>query len=179
MAAQAAGTAGCAAGFLRHNFHPARIYMGDAGSLFLGYLLAVIGLKITLLGTPPVVAAFVPVLVLGVPILDTTLVSWQRLRHGRSPLQGGRDHTSHRLVWVGIPVPVAVCLMYAAGICLGWLAVLLARLDTVSGLLLVGLVFAVGTFLLGLLAAVPVYENSRQRRTMLRVVREHETEQAS
>ena len=179
IAALAAGTAGCATGFLRHNFHPARIYMGDAGSLFLGYLLAVIGLKITLVGTPPVVAAFVPILVLGVPILDTTLVTWQRLRHGRSPLQGGRDHTSHRLVWVGIPVPIAVCLLYAAGVCLGWLAVLLARLDTVSGLLLVGLVFAVGTFLLGLLAAVPVYENSRQRRAMLRVVREHDTEQAS
>jgi UDP-GlcNAc:undecaprenyl-phosphate GlcNAc-1-phosphate transferase len=179
MAALAAGTAGCAAGFLRHNFHPARIYMGDAGSLFLGYLLAVIGLKITLEGTPPVVAAFVPILVLGVPIFDTTLVTWQRLRHGRSPLQGGRDHTSHRLVWVGIPVPVAVCLLYAAGIFLGWLAVLLARLDTVSGMLLVGFVFTVGVFLLALVAAVPVYENSRQRRAMLRVVREHDEERAS
>jgi UDP-GlcNAc:undecaprenyl-phosphate GlcNAc-1-phosphate transferase len=179
IAALAAGTAGCAAGFLRHNFHPARIYMGDAGSLFLGYLLAVIGLKITLLGTPPVIAAFVPILVLGVPILDTTLVTWQRLRHSRSPFQGGRDHTSHRLVWVGIPVPIAVILLYAAGVCLGWLAVLLARLDTISGLLLIGLVFGIGTFLLGLLAAVPVYENSRQRRAMLRVVREHDEEQAS
>ncbi|MCA1712113.1 MAG: undecaprenyl/decaprenyl-phosphate alpha-N-acetylglucosaminyl 1-phosphate transferase [Actinobacteria bacterium] len=177
VAALAAGTAGCASGFLRHNFHPARIYMGDAGSLFLGYLLAVLGLKITLLGTPAVVAAFVPLLVLGVPVFDTTLVTWQRLRHGRSPMQGGRDHASHRLVWVGIPVPVAVCLLYAAGICLAWLAVLLARLDTVSGLVLVAFVLTVGTFLLGLLAAVPVYDNSRQRRSMLRVVREHDPEQ--
>ena len=177
VAGLAAATAGCAAGFLRHNFHPARIYMGDAGSLFLGYLLAVLGLKITLLGTPATVAAFVPILVLGVPILDTTLVTWQRLTHRRSPLQGGRDHASHRLVWVGIPVPVAVCLLYAAGICLGWLAVLLARLDTVSGFLLVGFVFAVGLLVLGLLAAVPVYDNSRQRRTMLRVVREHEPQE--
>jgi UDP-GlcNAc:undecaprenyl-phosphate GlcNAc-1-phosphate transferase len=179
VAALAAGTAGCAAGFLRHNFHPARIYMGDAGSLFLGYLLAVIGLKLTLTGTPAVVALWVPLLVLGVPIFDTTLVLWQRLAHRRNPMQGGRDHASHRLVWVGVPVPVAVVLLYAAGICLGWLAILLARLDTGSGLLLVGFVLTVGLFLLGLLAAVPVYDNSRQRRAMLRVVREHDEEQAS
>jgi UDP-GlcNAc:undecaprenyl-phosphate GlcNAc-1-phosphate transferase len=179
VAALAAATAGCAAGFLRHNFHPARIYMGDAGSLFLGYLLAVLGLKITLTGTPSVVAAFVPILILGVPIFDTTLVTWQRLMHRRNPMNGGQDHTSHRLVWVGVPVPVAVCLLYAAGVCLGWLAILLARLDSTSGLLLVSFVFAVGAFLLGLLAAVPVYENSRQRRSMLRVVREHDEEQAS
>ncbi|GAC1441607.1 MAG: MraY family glycosyltransferase [Mycobacteriales bacterium] len=179
VAALAAGTAGCASGFLRHNFHPARIYMGDAGSLFLGYLLALLGLKINLLGTPQTVALFVPILVLGVPIFDTTLVTWQRLRHGRNPMQGGRDHASHRLVWVGIPVPIAVCLLYAAGIFLAWLAVLLARLDTVSGLVLVSFVLTVGLFLLGLLAAVPVYENSRQRRAMLRVVREHDPEEAA
>ncbi len=74
-------------------------------------------------------------------------------------------------------MPVAVCLLYAAGICLGWLAVLLARLDTTSGLILVGFVLTIGVFLLGLLAAVPVYDNSRQRRSMLRVVREHEPEE--
>ncbi|MGI8537283.1 MAG: MraY family glycosyltransferase [Mycobacteriales bacterium] len=176
VAALAAGTAGCATGFLRHNFHPAKIYMGDAGSLFLGYLLAILGLKLTLTGTPSVVALFVPLLVLGVPVFDTTLVTWQRLRHGRSPMQGGRDHTSHRLVWVGIPVPVAVCLLYAATVALGWLALLLARLDVTSGLLLVGFVLTVGTFLLLLLAAVPVYDNSRQRRSMLQVVRQHEPE---
>jgi UDP-GlcNAc:undecaprenyl-phosphate GlcNAc-1-phosphate transferase len=176
VAALAAGTAGCAAGFLRHNFHPAKIYMGDAGSLFLGFLLAVLGLKLTLSETPPAVALFVPLLVLGVPVFDTTLVTWQRLRHGRSPFQGGRDHASHRLVWVGIPVPVAVCLLYATTLALGWLALILARLDTTSGLLLVAFVLTVGIFLLSLLAAVPVYENSRQRRSMLQVVRQHEPE---
>ena len=177
VAALAAGTAGCAAGFLRHNFHPAKIYMGDAGSLFLGFLLAVLGLKLTLTGTPSVVALFVPLLVLGIPVFDTTLVTWQRLTHGRNPMQGGRDHTSHRLVWVGIPVPVAVCLLYATTVALGWLAVLLARLDVTSGLLLVAFVLTVGTFLLGLLAVVPVYDNSRQRRAMLQVVRPHEEDE--
>lgn len=65
-------------------------------------------------------------------------------------------------------------LLYAAGIALAWLAVLLARLDTPSGLLLVGFVLTVGLFLLALLSAVPVYDNSRQRRAMLQVVRQHE-----
>ncbi len=62
-------------------------------------------------------------------------------------------------------------------VALGWLAVLLARLDTVSGLLLVGFVLTVGTFLMGLLSAVPVYDNSKQRQVMLRVVRDHEPEE--
>jgi UDP-GlcNAc:undecaprenyl-phosphate/decaprenyl-phosphate GlcNAc-1-phosphate transferase len=176
VAALAAGTAGCATGFLRHNFHPAKIYMGDAGSLFLGYLLAVLGLKLTLTDTPAVVALFVPLLVLGLPVFDTTLVTWQRLVHGRSPAQGGRDHTSHRLVFVGIPVPVTVCLLYGTTVALGWLALILARLDVAAGLLLVGFVLTAGTFLLLLLAAVPVYDNSRQRRAMLQVVRQHEPE---
>jgi UDP-GlcNAc:undecaprenyl-phosphate GlcNAc-1-phosphate transferase len=177
VAALGAGVGGCAAGFLRHNFHPAKIYMGDAGSLFLGYLLAVLGLELKLSATPPVVALFVPMLVLGLPLFDTTLVTVQRLLHGRSPMQGGRDHTSHRLVWVGIPVPVAVCLLYATAVALGWLALLLARLDTLSGLLLIGFVLTCGTFLLGLLSAVPVYDNSKQRQVMLRVVRDHDPEQ--
>lgn len=179
VAALAAGVAGCATGFLRHNFHPAKIYMGDAGSLFLGFLLAVLGLKLQLTDTPPLVALFVPVLVLGLPIFDTTLVTWQRLRHGRNPTQGGRDHASHRLVWVGIPVPVTVGLLYAAAVSLGWMAALLARLDTVSGLLLISFVLTAGAVLLGLLAAVPVYDNSRRRRAMLQVVREHEPEPAA
>jgi UDP-GlcNAc:undecaprenyl-phosphate GlcNAc-1-phosphate transferase len=151
--------------------------MGDAGSLFLGYLLAVLGLELQLRDTPPAVALFVPLLVLGVPLFDTTLVTVQRLAHGRSPAQGGRDHASHRLVWVGLPVPVAVCLLYGTGVALGWLALLLARLDTTSGLLLVGFVLTCGAFLMGLLSAVPVYENSRQRTSMLRVVRDHDPEE--
>jgi UDP-GlcNAc:undecaprenyl-phosphate GlcNAc-1-phosphate transferase len=176
VAALSAAVAGCASGFLRHNFHPAKIYMGDAGSLFLGFLIAFLAVRLKLVEAPPAVALFVPVIVLGVPLLDTTLVTVTRLRHGRSPMQGGRDHTSHRLVWIGLPVPVAVGLIYALGASLGFLALLLSRLDLTSGLMLVGFVLTVGTGTFGLLCAVPVYESSRRRTTMLRVVREHETE---
>lgn len=174
VAALSVALAGCAVGFLRHNFHPARIYMGDAGSLFLGFLLAVTATRIELVDTPPVVALFVPLLVLGVALFDTSLVVVERLQHGRSPFQGGRDHASHRMVFVGLPVPVAVGLLYATAISLGWLALLLAELPTGPGLMLVGFVLAAGAALLLLLRAVPVYDNSLRRRTMIRLVQEHD-----
>lgn len=176
VAALSAAVAGCAVGFLRHNFHPAKIYMGDAGSLFLGFMLAFLAIRLNLAEAPPSVALFVPVLVLGVALLDTTLVTFNRLRHHRSPMQGGRDHTSHRLVWLGIPVPVSVGLIYGVAGSLGFLGVLLARLDTVSGMMLVTFVLTVGLASFLLLSAVPVYETSRRRTAMLRVVREHEPE---
>jgi len=176
VAALSAAVAGCASGFLRHNFHPAKIYMGDAGSLFLGFLLAFLAVRLKLVDAPPLVALFVPVLVLGIPLLDTTLVTVTRLRHRRNPMQGGRDHTSHRLVWIGLPVPVAVGFLYVLAASLGFLGLLLSRLDLTSGLMLIGFVLTVGLGAFGLLSAVPVYDTSRRRSTMLRVVRDHEVE---
>jgi UDP-GlcNAc:undecaprenyl-phosphate GlcNAc-1-phosphate transferase len=176
VAALSAAVAGCAAGFLRHNFHPAKIYMGDAGSLFLGFLLAAVAVRLKLVNAPPSVALFVPVLVLGVALFDTTLVTVNRLYHHLNPMSGGRDHMSHRLVWVGIPVPVSVGLIYGLAASLGFLGVLLARLDRTSGLMLVGFVMTIAVGTMALLSAVPVYDSSRQRQAMLRVVREHELE---
>jgi UDP-GlcNAc:undecaprenyl-phosphate/decaprenyl-phosphate GlcNAc-1-phosphate transferase len=173
VAALSAALAGCSVGFLRHNFHPAKIYMGDAGSLFLGFLLAVCATRLDLSGTSPTVAFFVPVLVLGVAIFDTTLVVIERLRHGRTPFQGGRDHTSHRLVAVGLSVPVSVGLIYATALALAWFALLLSQLSTGPGLMLVGFIFTAGTALLILLQLVPVYDNSRRSRETLRLVRGH------
>ena len=175
VAVMALALVGCAAGFLRHNFHPARIYMGDAGSLFLGFLLAVLCLR---LRTNPNtrITIFVPILIIGVALFDTALVTLTRILHRRSPLSGGRDHTSHRLVFVGIPVPAAVSLIYAVAAGLGCLAVVVARIDRTSMLLLVGLVGAVAIFAGILLGMVPVYETSRRRRYVLQEVRRHEVE---
>ena len=160
VASLAFGLAGCSLGFLRHNRPPARIYMGDAGSLFLGLMLATIGIRLDL-PVHPVSAALIPILVLTVPVLDTTLVVAARLRHGISPFRGGRDHTSHRLVQVGLPVPVAVLLIAIAGLAHGWVALLVVRIDTGSAMLLAVLVFALDAVLFALLARVPVYANSR------------------
>ena len=156
VAGLAAGVAGCALGFLRHNFHPARIYMGDSGSLFLGFMLAYLGMKLRFPG-PTNVTFLVPILVLGVAVLDTTLVTISRLRHKRSPFQGGRDHISHRLVSVGIPVRTAVALIYTAGATLGVLALVVSRVDRTTAYIVAGLVFAHGVFLGALLSRVPVY----------------------
>ncbi len=161
--------AGCAGGFLRSNFYPARMYMGDAGSLFIGFILAVIGIKLRFDG-PTQVTFFVPVLVLGVALFDTALVITNRLAHGRSPLLGGRDHASHRLVAIGVPVPFAVVLTYVGGASLGWLGLVMSQVDRNTGFLLMGWTLAVAVLFGLLLSAVPVYDTSRRRRLVLQEV---------
>jgi UDP-GlcNAc:undecaprenyl-phosphate GlcNAc-1-phosphate transferase len=153
---------GCAVGFLRHNFHPARVYMGDSGALFFGFLISFIGLKLQF-NISSEVAVLVPIVVCSVAVLDTSLVTIARLRHGLSPFQGGRDHTSHRLVKIGLPVPVAVTVLYVAAASVGVIAFVIARSDETAAWVLGGLV-AVLLFGLGALAYnVPVYANSKQR----------------
>jgi UDP-GlcNAc:undecaprenyl-phosphate GlcNAc-1-phosphate transferase len=178
VAGLAIALAGCALGFLRHNFFPAKIYMGDAGSLFIGFLLAVIGMKLRFNGEVQV-TFLVPVLVLGVPLFDTTLVIATRLLNRKSPWSGGRDHTSHRLVFVGIPTASAVSIVYAAGIALGWLALVMTRVDRGTGFILTGLIAVISLFVGVLLGLVPVYEQSRRRRMMFVEVAAHEEERAS
>lgn len=153
---------GCALGFLRHNFHPARVYMGDSGALFFGFLLAFIGLKLQL-NISREVSVLVPIVVCSVAVLDTSLVTIARLRHGLSPLQGGRDHISHRLVKVGLPVPIAVSVLYAAAASVGVVAFVISESNKTAAWTLAGLVAAL-LLGLGVLAYnVPVYENSDRR----------------
>jgi UDP-GlcNAc:undecaprenyl-phosphate GlcNAc-1-phosphate transferase len=172
VATLAIALAGCAAGFLRSNFHPARIYMGDAGSLFLGFMLAVLGMRLRFNG-PANVTCFVPVLVLGIPLFDTTLVLVNRVAHGRNPMSGGRDHLSHRIVFVGIPVPATVVLIYAAAASLGCLGYVVSTVDRGPAYLLIGWVVAVALVLGALLSLVPVYATSRRRHLRLQEVRRH------
>lgn len=157
VAGLAAALAGCALGFLRHNVHPARIYMGDAGSLYLGFLLAYLGVKLRF-DAPEDVTFLVPVLVLGIAILDTSLVAVCRLRHKRSPFLGGRDHMSHRLVRVGLPIRAAVGSIYVAAASLGVVGLVVSRVDRLSAYLLAGLVAAIALLVAVVLSRVPVYE---------------------
>ena len=114
--------AGACFGFLRYNFNPASVFMGDAGTLFMGFLLAVIGLKLNVTG--PAWWSFILVaVVLALPIFDTSLVTAHRLLAGRRIAQGGKDHTSHRLVKLGLPHRQAVLVLYGASIASGSLAV--------------------------------------------------------
>ena len=168
--------AGCAVGFLRSNFHPARIYMGDAGALFLGFVLAVLAMKLDYPQHARETSLPVPIILLGVPLLDMALVTANRLLHHRSPLSGGRDHISHRLVFVGIPVPVAVALIYSAAISLGCIALVISRIDRASALILIGWTGSFTVLAAVLLSRIPVYATSRRRHLMLQEVVKHEHE---
>src|SRR5580700_3711780 len=108
-----AATFGAALGFLRWNFNPAKIFMGDGGAMFLGFLMATLALKLRPEGQPPAIW-LVPLLILGVPIFDTTLVSISRSRRGLLPFTTpGKDHTAHRLSNLGLHQRGAVLMLYA------------------------------------------------------------------
>jgi UDP-GlcNAc:undecaprenyl-phosphate GlcNAc-1-phosphate transferase len=127
VASLAAALLGSALGFLFYNLSPAISFMGDAGALTLGFLLAALGIKIRFLELPLGSTWMAPILVLGVFIFDTTLVTISRLRRGRSPFQGGSDHTSHRLAQIGLGKPRAVLALYVAAATLGALAIVITR----------------------------------------------------
>jgi UDP-GlcNAc:undecaprenyl-phosphate GlcNAc-1-phosphate transferase len=112
---------GAAAGFLIYNFKPASIFMGDCGSLFLGFLVAALGLVIQQEAAVagPLAVALVPLAVLAVPIFDTTLVTFVRKLSGRAVSQGGRDHSSHRLVFLGLSERHAVLMLYGISLFAG------------------------------------------------------------
>ena len=98
VGALAAALAGACAGFLFYNWNPAHIFMGDAGSLFIGFMLAALSIKLRFPANSYVVTWMIPLLVLALPIFDTTLVFISRLRRGKNPLTTpGKDHVSHRL----------------------------------------------------------------------------------
>jgi len=116
VASLAAALLGVCIGFLVYNFNPASIFMGDAGSMFLGFILAVVGIKLRFPGRPNTITWMIPVVVLGLAIFDTTLVVFSRLRRGINPLTNpGKDHVSHRLVLLGLSQRQAVVLLY--GVC--------------------------------------------------------------
>jgi UDP-GlcNAc:undecaprenyl-phosphate GlcNAc-1-phosphate transferase len=148
-----AAVMGCALGFLWYNRAPARIFMGDMGALFLGWLLAALALDLRFSNLQRV-TFFVPVAILAVPIFDTVLISISRVRRGLSPLRPGLDHTSHRLVGLGLRHRAAVGLHYLAGLAAGWLGVVIAYARPLTAYLVMGWLVAVGLFLVGLLLQV-------------------------
>jgi len=108
----AAIVAGACFGFLRHNFYPARIFMGDSGALLLGFVLATVAVQ-GLLKTAATVALFFPLFVLAVPILDTTFVVLRRLKHGQPIYTPDQAHLHHRFLRRGYSQRRATLTMYA------------------------------------------------------------------
>lgn len=155
---------GALLGFLVFNFNPASIFMGDCGSMFVGFLL---GSTVMLnqtggksRGLLPILA--VPVLILFVPIFDTTFVTILRKLWGRKASQGGRDHTSHRLVALGLSERAAVLMLYSFAIGAGALSLVVSRLEVTQSLALIS-IFSIVLVIIGVyLSKVKVYESEEE-----------------
>jgi UDP-GlcNAc:undecaprenyl-phosphate/decaprenyl-phosphate GlcNAc-1-phosphate transferase len=111
--------AGACFGFLHHNFYPARIFMGDSGALLLGFLLAAVSVE-GLVKTAALATLVLPLLVLAIPIIDTSFVVAKRMKYGRPLYAADRTHLHHRFLNIGFSQPRAVTYMYA------WCAILAA-----------------------------------------------------
>jgi UDP-GlcNAc:undecaprenyl-phosphate GlcNAc-1-phosphate transferase len=139
VGALSAALLGASIGFLAYNFNPASIFMGDAGSMFLGFMLAAIGIKLRFPDNVPFVTWMVPIIVMGMPIFDTTLVFISRLRRGKNPLTTpGKDHVSHRLVKRGFTTREAVMTHYLISGAYGMVAILVTQASIIEGYLLGG-----------------------------------------
>ena len=127
IAALSTVTAGATLGFLVWNKSPAKIYMGDAGALFLGVLLATLTIRLHPDSDTQIGSYFTPIFLLAIPILDTTVAVFSRLRRHLSPFQGGQDHLSHRLVRAGFSRKQAAATLWGLSALFGAVAILMSR----------------------------------------------------
>jgi len=165
VSTMAAAVLGAAAGFLRWNFKPAKIFMGDGGAMFLGFLMATLALKLR-----PVLAAghnaawLIPVFILGAAIFDTTLISVSRSRRGFLPFTTpGKDHTAHRLSNLFKGQRTAVLLMYALGAFFGLLALAISHLPARPAYAVAALAALAILAAVGLLERAPYERQSRSK----------------
>ncbi len=140
---------GACTGFLFWNLNPASVFMGDSGSMFLGFLLACVAIKLRFVGQTINVSWMVPLIVMALPVFDTTLVFISRLRRGKNPLTTpGRDHTSHRIAAHGFTHREAVLILYLVCAALGITAELVAISNEAAALLMGGALLIVAVFML-------------------------------
>lgn len=126
VAVLTAALAGSSLGFLHYNFSPAKIFMGDTGSMFLGYMLAAVSV-IGTVKSAATIALIVPIVALGLPILDTACAIIRRFTNGRPIFKPDRGHLHHRLLDMGLTQKQVVLLLYFVSICLGLSAIVLTE----------------------------------------------------
>jgi len=147
VAPLAAAVLGACVGFLLYNFNPARIFMGDGGSLFLGLVLAALAIKLRFPGQPVAATWMVPVLVLAVPLFDLALVVVSRVRRRVNPFTtAGMDHLSHRLVALGLTHRESALAIYLLACAAGGLAFFVSVADIATSWLVVSGTAALGLF---------------------------------
>jgi UDP-GlcNAc:undecaprenyl-phosphate GlcNAc-1-phosphate transferase len=151
----AAALAGASLGFLRYNFNPAQIFMGDGGAYFMGFTLAGVGV-IGLVKTTAVTAVVLPYLILAVPILDMSAVIFSRIWKGRSPFIADKSHLHHWLLEAGISQRLTVLFIYALTLWMGSLAMGFSNIPSGWG-------YAIGATLLLSYISWQVWRNTRKQ----------------
>jgi UDP-GlcNAc:undecaprenyl-phosphate GlcNAc-1-phosphate transferase len=135
---------GVSAGLFFYNLTPARLFIGDSGAQTIGFLLAAVGILYTPDNYPQASSWFLPILILGVPIFDTCLVVFSRLKRRKAVYHAGRDHTYHQLVVLGLDTPHAVAIMHLSAITLGCSAFIALNLEPLYANLIFGIVCMTG-----------------------------------
>ena len=152
----AAAIVGVALGFLVWNFKQAKIFMGDGGAMFLGFMVAALAVKLDMPTHPATKTWMVPPLVLAVPILDTSLVTVSRLRRGLLPMHHpGKDHLAHRLLNLGLGQRGAVLCLYAVGVAGGTFAYALLRVPALYANVAFAFLCVMGIIAILLMERVP------------------------
>ena len=137
--------AGSAIGFLPYNFNPAKIFMGDTGSLFLGYMLAVISIM-GVLKSYAALSILVPIFAMGLPIFDTLFAMLRRAIKGKSMMEADKGHLHHRLLDIGFSQKQAVLTLYIISAFLGFSAVALIEASLKTALIVIAVVFLFSSF---------------------------------
>ncbi len=153
---------GAIGGFLRYNWKPARIFLGDNGSLFLGYMMAAFTLLFSYRSSHfSIVTPFIPIFMFGVPIYDTVSVIIVRIFRGIPPWKGDRNHFAHRLVRLGMSDKVAVMVSYFIAFTLGLVALLSTQINTFFGKVIILFLFI---SVIGIIALLEYYAAGHIRR---------------
>lgn len=145
-----AAVAGACLGFLPFNFNPAKIFMGDTGALFLGFMLAAISIE-GVMKSVATIAVAAPILILGVPIFDTTFAIFRRLLNGQSVAAADKGHLHHRLLDKGFSQKKSVLILYSISAIFGIFAILVSKANSKQAVYL-----AVGMFVIAILIAIKI-----------------------
>ncbi len=138
-----AALAGACVGFMPYNLNPAKIFMGDTGATFLGYILATVSV-IGLFKYYAIISFAVPFLILGLPIFDTSFAFFRRILRGQNPMKADRGHVHHRLIDMGFNQKQAVAILYVISVILGLSGVVLTTSGAMKAMLFLGAVCAAG-----------------------------------
>jgi UDP-GlcNAc:undecaprenyl-phosphate GlcNAc-1-phosphate transferase len=168
-----ASLAGACIGFLPYNLNPAKIFMGDTGATFLGYILATVSVQ-GMFKLPTIISFVVPFLMLGLPIFDVTFAVIRRLAKGQSPMSPDRSHIHHRLIDMGFSQKQAVGILYVVSAILGLSAVVLTTTNALKAM-----VFLVAMAVAGLVAAKLFFPSPEEQTEQKKDQSEEASEEAS